>query len=147
MGWIFNFKNCRKIEIEIQSHWFWIKASHAWVDVKIHLVFFFNFWYGFLIKQVLPRNSVVRNFKKGIKVKVIVFFINKILFSNFFNNWNIKNYGYLLKKKTHWELPETKRDFLAINIYFIINFLLVKESYLMSLENQRSISRNVKSVV
>lgn len=50
-------------------------------------------------------------------------------------------------KKTHWDLPETKRDFLAINIYFIINFLLVKESYLMSLENQRSISRNVKSVV
>lgn len=99
MGWIFNFKNCRKIEIEIQSHWFWIKASHAWVDVKIHLVFFFNFWYGFLIKQVLPRNSVVRNLKKGIKVKVIVFFINKILFSNFFNNWNIKNYGYLFKKK------------------------------------------------
>lgn len=50
-------------------------------------------------------------------------------------------------KKNHWELPETKRDFLAINIYFIINFLLVKESYLMILENQRSISRNVKSVV
>lgn len=107
------------------SHWFWMKASHAWVDVKIRLVFSWIsdmvFWSS---RCYLETHSIVRNLKKGIKVKVILFFINENLSSvNISNNWNIKTYGYLLvKKKKHWELPWTIREIFKVKIYSLLIF-------------------------
>lgn len=96
------------------SYWFWMEVLYVWVDVKICLVFFWVFDMVFWLSRCyLEIYFIVRNLKKGIKVKVILFFINEnLFFVNIFNNWNIKIYGYLLvKKKKYWELLWIKRDF------------------------------------
>lgn len=112
-------KIVRRLKLKY-SHWFWMKASHAWVDVKICLVFSrvsdMVFWSS---RCYLETHSIVRNLKKGIKVKVILFFINENLSSvNISNNWNIKIYGYLLVKKKHWELPWTIREIFKVKIFY-----------------------------